>query len=124
MKSRFLSILFLVGSTFLPNAYLCASTLKVYNMTDRPLFCYTKPFTACDNHADNCVVSPYQSIFHPHAKLLELQHESIEQFIWKGIVGPQYKAIVNLLQDEFATIEILDDGYYKFKGTKFKAERF
>ena len=102
--------------------HLQASTLKIYNMTDKPIYCSTRPIAQCDSSDEYCIAKPYQSIFRPNILLFELPYEGIEQLTWKRVGSRLYRAFVNLHDDEFATLTILGDGYYKFKGKKLYAE--
>lgn len=101
-----------------------ASTLKIYNMTDAPIYCSTKPIAQCGSNSEYCIAKPYQSIFRPNILLFDLPDEGIKEFIWKRVGSLCYKAVVNLQYDEFATIEILGDGWYKFKGKKYQVDEF
>lgn len=100
------------------------STLKIYNMTDSPIYCSTKPIAQCGSNSEFCIAKPYQSIFHPNILLFDLPDEGIKELIWKRVGSFLFRAIVNLQYDEFATIEILADGCYKFKGKKYFVDEF
>ncbi len=91
-------------------------------MTDAPIYCATKPVAQCGSNSEYCIAQPYQSIFHPNILLFELPYEGIQQITWKRIGTRLYRVFVNLGDDEFATLTILGDGYYKFKGKKLYAE--
>lgn len=106
------------------SVYLQASTLKIYNMTDSPIYCSTKPVAECHSKDEYCIAKPYQSIFRPNILLFDLLDEGIKQFSWKRIGSPLYRVNVNLQYDEFATLEVLGDGYYKFKGKKYRVDEF
>ena len=100
-----------------------ASSLKIYNMHDLPIRGFTSPIADCGHGREDCVVFPYQSIINSHSVTFTLIDEGIQVFMWEGRIGPRYSAIVNLEKNEYATLEILGEGYYKFKGKKLYAEQ-
>lgn len=123
MKSTYIFTMYSFYSTLLFCSFqMQASTLKIYNMTDKPIYCSTRPIAQCDSSDEYCIVKPYQSIFRPNILLFDLPYEGIEQLTWKRVGSRLYRAFVNLHDDEFATLTILGDGYYKFKGKKLYAE--
>lgn len=99
---------------------LLASSLTVYNMYDRPWNGQTNPIAPCGTGRDDCAVFPYQSIFDTRAVTFNLPNKSIKEFYWKGLVGPRYVITVNLQENEHETLELYNDGGYKFKGKQIQ----
>lgn len=116
MKNLITTIPQALSIAVLLTASLEASSLKVYNMYDRPWRGMTYPLSNCGLGRQDCAVFPYQSIFNSQPVTFNLPGESIQEFYWKGILGPRYCITVNLEKDERATIELHGDGAYKFNG--------
>ena len=100
------------------------SSLTVYNMSNELIMdSYTEPVAMnSKNSKETCSIAPYQSYWDSHAVTYSLPKGCIQTCIWRHVCSPYYKAQVNLQEGEHATIEILHDGQYKFKGKILQAK--
>lgn len=122
MKNPYRSTLYAIGLAMLLSGSIYASRLKVYNMHYKLIRGFTNPLSRCDKVQDSCAIFPYVSIFKSNSVTYSLPNYGIQEFHWRGVIGARYKAVVNLEEHEHATLEVIGDGYYKFKGKKKYAE--
>ncbi len=100
------------------------SSLTVYNMSNTMILdSYTAPQALnSKKRYPTCSIHTYQSFWYPQSVNYTLNNGVIQTFIWRHVCSPYYKARLNLQEGERATLEILPDGHYKFKGQKVKAD--
>ncbi|MGE0009341.1 MAG: hypothetical protein AB7F19_02255 [Candidatus Babeliales bacterium] len=93
------------------------SSLKVYNMARcMVLESYTDPDTVNSKNAKTKTsIAPYQSYWDPQSVTFTVEHSGIQTFKWRHINSGWYQAPVNLRKGEQASLEVFDNGQYKFK---------